>query len=248
MSQLESLTTGQRLALCVETRAVVELSRRGIEELWRIDGGNDFVHLPLQLLAQGFERLLKLTYSLAWLKQHGTLPDHDVFIKRYGHSVIRLTDDLVELVDTEPEYVSRPAVQADLTFIRTDSDLRRCLTLLSTFGTWSRYYRFEEFLGTRNLSPADDPDRAWHSIELDALRARPHWIDPLSAEATAEAHWHVAGYVTRTLEKFARAIVRMWVLGALDEEARRHTATLGHFLFLDDDELGKLLARERRSV
>lgn len=51
-----------------ETDAVVRLSQAGIEALRRLDGANDFYHLPMQLLAQGFERLLKLTIALAELK------------------------------------------------------------------------------------------------------------------------------------------------------------------------------------
>ena len=106
-------TNAQFYGLQAETEATVTLSQRGIEELWALGPGNDFLHLPLQLLAQGFERLLKLTYALAWMKQHGVLPEAQMFRRDFGHRVDQLTDELVKLVETQPEYVNRQAVQED---------------------------------------------------------------------------------------------------------------------------------------
>lgn len=229
------------MALADETRAVVELSRRGIEEIWRLDGGNDFVHLPLQLLAQGFERFLKLTYALALLKRDGALPSPAVFRGRgaYGHNIVRLTDDLVAVVEAEPEYVSRPAVQDDFRFIRHDSELRRILHLLSTFGTWSRYYQFEAFLAPSGVEPDDDPDRGWQEIEMDVFRCQSDGMELLAdPHRRDEVYRRIAEHVTGVLERFARAITRMWTLGALHGEARRHLGVINAFLFLRDQNLG----------
>jgi hypothetical protein len=239
MIEKAPLTTQQVLALCEETRAVVELSRRGIDELWKIDGSNYVVQVPMQLLAQGFERFLKLTYALAFLKREGYLPDARTFRKTYGHDLAKLCEDLLELVSIEADYTARPVVQEDLHFMRTDIDLRRYLRLLTTFGVWSRYYRFEAFLGRPNLDSKDDPDQEWREIESDALRATDGWAELLaSPTGSGEVHRRVAEHVGHTLTRFARAISRMWTLGALHPEARRHTATIGGFLYLNDTELG----------
>ena len=49
-----TLSSLQVMALNREAEAAVRLSQEGIEALRRLDGANDFYHLPMQLLAQGF--------------------------------------------------------------------------------------------------------------------------------------------------------------------------------------------------
>lgn len=238
-SGAKALSASQVLALNREAEAAVRLSQEGIEALGRLDGGNDFYHLPMQLLAQGFERLLKLTFALAELKTTGGLPPSKVFRVDYKHDIVALTDAVVERVANQPAYACRPAVQDDLQFIRHDAHLRQMLVVLSTFGQWSRYYRLEEFLDPDGVAPEDDPDRAWEAIETEILRRHPDWPQQLDPKAGGLVFETIARDMTSTLDRFARAITRMWTLGALHEEAKRHLGKIKRFLFLRDHELGK---------
>ena len=80
----------------------------------------------------------------------------------------------VEQVATQPDYVSRPAVQDDLAFIRHDTHLRQMLGVLSTFGTWSRYYRLEAFLDlARRLAAEPVGLGCNHALESDAFAHNP---------------------------------------------------------------------------
>lgn len=115
------------------------------------------------------------------------------------------------------------------------------LSVLSTFGTWSRYYRLEEFLDPSGVDVDDDPDRAWEAIESEVLRRHPDWIEQLDPTAQGQAFETIARDITTTLDRFARAITRMWTLGALHSEARAHLGMIKGFLFLRDDELGQPL-------
>lgn len=238
-SGVKALSPLQVMALNREVEAGVRLSQEGIEALRRLDGANDFYHLPMQLLAQGFERLLKLTLALAELQTTGGLPPSKRLRTDYGHDIVALTDAVLERVANQPAYVRRPAVQEDLHFIRHDAHLRRMLAVLSTFGKWSRYYRLEEFLDPDGVAPEDDPDRAWEAIETEILRRHPDWIQQLDPKAGGRAFETIARDITTTLDRFARAITRMWTLGALHEEAKRHLGTIKGFLFLRDHELGQ---------
>lgn len=211
------------------------MCKRGIEELRRPD--LDDPHLALQLLAQGFERLLKLTYALAFLKRHGALPTVATFKRQYGHNLVSLRDDLLTIVRDEPTYANRPAVRDDLDFMANDADLHRYLQLLSTFGTWSRYYRFQQFLGDPNLLPQDDPDREWDRLQSDALRrSGPDWfVVVASPTGTQETRRRIALHITSVLDRFARALTWMWTLGAVHEDARRHIGAIADFVFLKDE-------------
>lgn len=234
-----ALSPLQILALNREVEGAVRLSQEGIEALRRLDGANDFYHLPMQLLAQGLERLLKLTLALAELEATGGLPPSKRLRADYGHDIVALTDAVVERVANQPAYARRPAVQDDLDFIGHDAHLRKMLEVLSTFGTWSRYYRLEEFLDPAGVDPEDDPDRAWEAIESEILRKHPDWIEQLDPKAGGRAFETIASDIMSTLDRFARAITRMWTLGALHEEAKRHLGTIKGFLFLRDHELGQ---------
>lgn len=237
-SDMPALSALQAMALNFEVEGAVRLSREGIDALRRLDGANDFYHLPMQLLAQGFERLLKLTLALAELETKGKLPTSKRLKSAYGHDIVALTDAVVELVADRPTYADRPAVQEDLDFLRRDTHLRRMLGVLSTFGAWSRYYRLEEFLNPDQVKPDDDPDRAWEAIESEVLRQHPDWSQQLDPQGAGVAFEAIAEDITATLDRFARAITRMWTLGALHAEAGRQLGMIKDFLFLRDQELG----------
>ena len=56
--------TKKFLCLCEELKISRELIKAGFGGLQEIDMSNDFYHLPHQLLASGFERLMKCYYLL----------------------------------------------------------------------------------------------------------------------------------------------------------------------------------------
>ncbi len=56
--------TTKFLCLCEELKISRELIKAGFGGLQEIDMSNDFYHLPHQLLASGFERLMKCYISL----------------------------------------------------------------------------------------------------------------------------------------------------------------------------------------
>jgi hypothetical protein len=61
---MAELSTDQKFALIQETQTSVFLIHEGLLALNRLSGANDFYHGPLGLLAQGFERLMKLIICL----------------------------------------------------------------------------------------------------------------------------------------------------------------------------------------
>jgi hypothetical protein len=69
------LTQQQGVALIDELESATKLIDLGVGELHKIDGANNYYHLPMQLLSQGLERFLKLTYAMATLGSAGG-PSH----------------------------------------------------------------------------------------------------------------------------------------------------------------------------
>ena len=129
---------GQVHFLCLldELETSRELLESGFGHLQEIDMGNTFYHLPHQLLASGFERLMKCYIVVVRKGRDGAYPDRAA-MQSLGH-------DLKALLDTicTEHYggTQRPLVRQDLAFVRTDPVLRECVRILSLFGKKGRYY------------------------------------------------------------------------------------------------------------
>ena len=113
------LSNRQAFALVEELHSATKLMDLGVAELHKLNLANDFYHLPMQLLAQGIERFLKLTYAMACQRESGDMPRRDA-IRKYGHRLVLLADALVGVAERSPDYVRRRAVQDDLEFIRAN--------------------------------------------------------------------------------------------------------------------------------
>jgi hypothetical protein len=225
------LTPQQSFALIEELDTATKLIEFGLADL-REQALEGFHHLPLQLLAQGLERFLKLTYVLAVLHDSGGLPSIRE-VKRYSHDLERLADKLVSRV------APKHAVQVDIEFIRTDGDLRSLLRLLSDFGQESRYHHLDALLEPASVQVENDPARRWSEFEDAFISQRPDWIERMRTyEGQQEVFREAATAVAALVDQLSRAIARMWTQGALPEEAARCSAQLMTFLFLRDNQLG----------
>lgn len=234
------LTPEQSFALIDELETAAKLTQHGMDALHGLDAANDFHHLPMQLLSQGFERLLKVTYALVIREHSGELPTVAEFRRRYGHDLTKINSALIDLVASNDEYANRPAVRDDLDFLSNDPHLARVLKLLSSFGTWSRYYNLGVLLDPSSATGEDDPALAWQEIEREALGRMPEGLDRLGQPAEqADLFQEIYEEISKTLDRFTRAISRMWTLGPLGPEGQRHMGLIKEFLFLRDEELGR---------
>lgn len=227
----DSLNQRQALALVEELDTATKLIEFGLAAL-RGQASEGFHHLPLQLLAQGLERFLKLTYALAVLQASGELPSIRE-MRGFSHDLERLVDELVTLV--APTH----RVQGDLEFIRSDGDLRSLLRLLSEFGQESRYHHLNAFLAPSSVEVENDPSRRWSEFESEFASRQPNWVERMgSHEGIEEALADVASSVAALVDRLSRAIARMWTQGALPKEAAPYSPQLMRFLVLRDEQLG----------
>ena len=215
----------------------MDLSHFGLQALSSLDSANDRYHIPLQLLAQGIERLLKLTYVLGEANRSGQLPTQ-AKVKRFGHDVLALTDAIVVIARADQQFVSRPAVAADLDFIDCNDDLRRILKVLSHFGKQGRYLDLDLLLGEHVDAPGDGPEQAWQELESRFLQGQPDWMSSLATgQASPGPYRALAEHFAETLQRFLRAVCRMWTLGPLSEHGKRLVGIIDRFLFLTDGQL-----------
>jgi len=231
MTVPDRLSQQQALALIEELDTATKLIEFGLADL-REQASGGFHHLPLQLLAQGLERFLKLTYAFAVLQGSRELPSIRE-MRAFGHDLEGLADALVGLV------APRHRVQGDLEFICSDSDLRSLLRLLSDFGKEGRYHHLNAFLAPSSVRIDDSPLLRWSEFETEFASGQPDWIERIgSYEGSEQVFGEVALSVAALIDRFTRAIARMWTQGALPEEAASYVSQLMRFLGLRDEQLG----------
>jgi hypothetical protein len=223
------------LLVITELGAAVDLVVGGLTGLFPSSTRRPDREATMQQLASGFERLLKLTFIQASLHQLGERPSGGRMARSYGHRLLPLTDDLVELASSVPLYADRPIVKDDLGFIRSDMGLRRLLEILGNFGQRGRYSNLDGLLDSAKIDPDSEPRRQWSDVETELVMARSDWVEiAQSSRLESVVTFEVAG----RLQRFARALAFMWTLGALGDHGPRHGGELGPILRARDEQLG----------
>lgn len=229
----------QQLVLGEELSTSVRLIQAGLGQLQRIDAANDFWHLPLLTLAQGFERLLKaiICFEVRGREGHYPRASEPSFSGSKGHDL----EGLLERVAADcfnSGYLTAPAARADLELIRNDQSLRALLRLLSDFGRSSRYYNYDLLLGKADaLDPS--PEQVAEQLEMQVLgEIDPDWLEKLPAADLNQMLGQVTTHLVGRLEGLARALVRLLTLGPLADEGLQYAAYVQSFLNLTDEQLG----------
>jgi len=233
MTQAETIRAS--LAVVEELDSAIEMTVAGMSALIPTGARRADLDATLQHLASGFERFGKLTYIEAYRYTKHERPGGSV-LKRHRHDILGLIDALVGLVEGTSDYTIRPAVREDLEFIRSDQGLRDLLGVLSHFGQRGRYSRIDGLVaGGGGGDVESEPSRQWDEIELRLMMSRTDWEEVI---ATSEAERAGAREVVGRLQRLARAIARMWTLGALGEGGSVHYGMLAVLLGVRDEQLG----------
>jgi len=227
----------RRFALGEEVLTSVRLIERGLAELQRIDGANDFYHAALLLLSGGLERLMKCILCFRAQVVNGALPS-TVEIKKYGHDLERLLETVVGACFDEHYRSSRPAADADAIYLQSDSRLRRLLGALSRFARSARYYNLNVVGG--DDPDTDSPEQEWKKLELEIMQERSELMKALTSHGGyGDAFDEIGRELVSRLERVVRALCRLFTLGPLGSEAKACTGYIDPFLFLMDEDLGK---------
>ena len=229
--------------LCIleELETSISLLKSGSGHLQEIDMGNTFYHLPHQLTASGFERLMKCYISLVYHGRHGSYPNTN-HMKSLGHDLDNLLDKICR------DYyggTARPLIRRKYRFISSDHVLRECIRILSLFGKNGRYYNLDIVTGAAQ-TPID-PKKEWQALEISVEDPAP-FISNLEL-LYRDYYPRVHPRLIAKMERLVRAIALQFTLGDHAEQSgeRRRAATVSaEFRNLTDQRLGTV--DYRRSV
>ena len=236
----------RNLALIEEVRTAIYLIQEGLISLNRLDGANDFAHLPILLLSNGFERLLKMVICLDYLERKGQFPNDSSFHEYKHHKIGKLLKQVIHIAKGWKYSESREATKSDMEFLENDDDLKRIVTLLEKYADAGRYYNIDVIVGKKH-SADDDPVRLFDSYCDDIFFSQSDWQNKITGENLGERMdeniRYINRHITTLLQRFARALCRMFTMGRLGQIGSQQTGTIGCFLYLQDKDLGQVQSR-----
>ncbi len=232
-----SVTPLQNVAIIEEVRTSIELIKAGLGHLQRIDGANDFYHLPILNLASGFERLMKTIICFHILRETGDFPIKSPWPRsRKGHDLVFLLDKITSECFSN-DYLKLACAQTDIKYLCDDALLKDANKILSEFGMNNRYYYLNIVLD--KTINASSMEQQWRQLEFDILSIKKDWQRKLKLSNINENFRYIYNEIIVMFEKCARALTRLFTLGGLGDEAKSCTGYITPFLFLRDDQLGK---------
>jgi hypothetical protein len=225
------------LYLSDELETAAKLIQLGFGEFQNLDMGNDFYHLPFQLLSSGFERLMKCHICLGYHEKHNMYPDNK-YLKncggKGGHDLLVLKRTILTSYFSTH---SIPVLQEDFDLLTNDKDLERLIYLLSEFGKYARYHNLD--IVTSAARPSINVKILWEQYENNIIISNPKLLQKLEEIDSGE---EVLDFTKRQilikLEKFARAVCRQFTMGRLGDKASQFSGVLYPFIMLRDNELG----------
>lgn len=230
----------KKICLLSEIRTSICLLQKGMAELQKISGSNDFYHLPVLLLSSGFERLIKCLLCLALMDDKGNLKErHFKTSGREGHDLDILLNSLLLTCENKNYSSKSQTAKEDIDMLANDMNLRRIITLLSEFAQGDRYYNLDVVLD--NNSKSKNPARGWDEIEKAVTQHRPD-ISIKMQDLTIDLddiYKEINRELIIVLEKFTRALTRLFVFANFGDFAKQASILTHNYLLLDDNELGK---------
>ena len=228
----------RKFALDQELFDSVRLIKAGLGQVQCISMGNDFYHLPLLTLASGFERFMKVTLCFRIIDKTGDFPKtNDIPAGRKGHDLILLLEKIRDECFLQDYLNNVPVAPSDLDYLQSE-ELTSFLTILSNFGQSARYYNLDLIIG-RNPS-TQDPEHEWQNLETKITMSRPKLFNELRSTPSSEKLYEeINTEIVIRLERFARAISRLYTIGRIGKEAKMHLGKIKDFLHLVDENLGK---------
>lgn len=199
------------IILCLDSELKIskKMLIKGFSDLQHKTLIPEFYHVPLLLLSNGFERIIKCLLCLNNMDENGKII-RCPYSKKKGHDLKYLLEELL-IICKEKMYDQRcPATEKDVEFLVGDIDLNNLISLLSDFGKGARYYNLDIILCKK--SHYKNPKNVWSEIETTIWKKKFNEGD-YTGEEIKRIHLDVIQILIILLEKFARSLARIFTLG-----------------------------------
>lgn len=227
----------QDIALAEEVRCAIYLIEFGLIALNRLE---NVEHLPIFLLSNGFERLLKIILCLDHLEQYSKFPNTSNFNKT--HDVKKLLEQVVAIAKNWKYTGKCKSTKADMDLLENDRKLKRLVKILADYGNAGRYYNIDTIVGKKRIG--SDPIQLFDSYRTGISNRMPNSRKKAAVgtpeEKLQECVCYANRQITKSLQRFARALCRMFIWGKLGQRGQNLSQIVGDFLDIQDVKLEQL--------
>ncbi|PCJ22479.1 MAG: hypothetical protein COA97_13385 [Flavobacteriales bacterium] len=237
MNSTETLDIEKIGAIGEEIEASFNFIKEGIRSLDNQNSAVSSNHIPLQLLASGFERLVKILLVLKEKHLTGKYPKTEGK-KNYfgqfdnGHGIKKMVNNLISYSEDIELMNKIPMVIEDLDYLKNDTRFNTFLEIITDFSKFQRYYYIDTIV--KKERPENNSFEKFKTL-IDSYS---NDID-ISKLTYDEEEEFVLNSTIITIEKGVRAISRFFTHG-LEDEGRKHYGDFGSFILLRDEDLGRL--------
>ena len=164
-------------------------------------------------------------------------PSIKILKDEFGHDLEKLKAYIVENCENM-NYGTRPATKNDIKFLTEDEYLNQIVRLLSHFGMGARYYNLD--VAAEGKSRYEEPGKVIEKLEKEIINKHPE-LEEMKTDIskTREFNKKLNQELITVLEKFARALSRLFTLGYLGDIGSIMTGYVKDFSSLRDADLGK---------
>ncbi|WP_200285782.1 hypothetical protein [Rhabdochromatium marinum] len=181
---------------------------------------------------------MKVILCFRALEVSGQYPGSNVLpCGRKGHDLNLLLGKIKEECFLDRYVEKIPVASEDLEYLKSD-ELEQFVSTLSSFGQSARYYFLEVVVG-REPETAN-PEAVWKQLETSIALGRPDLIRLIEqGDRTGKVGQVVRPVIVGKLERWARALSRLFTIGQIGDEAKRYVGYIGGFLRLRDEQFGQ---------
>ncbi len=223
----------QRLSLLKETELSISLLSSGLAILQQSRPYEFKCFSFMLLLATGLERLMKIVLCLHAFEATGEFPSKE-YLKGLGHDLVRLRNEVLRACYTQ-EYLKLPFARTDHDFIEQDALFNHMLILLSDFAQSDRYIHMDSIADPQGR---EWPELRWEELERQTMPSDVYW-SLVQEGKLDELKQHSNQQFVANIEKFIRALTRLFAFAGLGDLARSNSVTTWGFMKLEDEQLGR---------
>ncbi|MCK5035301.1 MAG: hypothetical protein KAS73_05355 [Candidatus Sabulitectum sp.] len=225
MTNLKELVI--RGTLAEEVRISSELISTGIKLIQEEHYYNEAIDVPLILLANGLERLLKCIFCFYTLENTGKLPTMTAIKKDFNHNIAKLFEYVFSHCYSD-DFIGKGTTQKDLYFFRTNPVFQGLVKVINDFALRDRYANLDLIL-YEDLPKSSNPDDAWGKwIELVLMQEYPE-MQQLSITDNKEFRRRSSRYIAASLNRLMYSFVHLMILGKIGEYANTSAGPLKKF-------------------
>jgi len=213
----------------------IKYLKRGLGEVQRISGANDFYDAPLLYLSGGLERFFKVMLCLRYNELHGRLPaTNEAWKKGKGHDLVYLK----AMVEGMCIPVTRPFAAMDYDIITKDKYTNTICEILGEFAKKARYFRLDAVLG---VEQPYDAEKAWEKLETQLKKevlGQDEYINLLMQPDKLDDLYEVSNRaIVIRIELFLRALCRQFIFGNFAKESTTYISIVDVFGEIEDEKL-----------